>query len=233
MTAARLNAAFQEAGDHGDDAAAAAQVAAEAAGEAAAGAAEDAAGAYTDAAIDALGFPRVMWADDSVVCTFNPLNVSTSVNSQTANQIRLQRVVIQKTGTLHDLAVFVGTASGNVEVAVYDTQATLARLYSSGSVAAAGANAWQIVGDPNLAVTKGQHVFLGFGADNATVTIARQNGNMAAVGLGQMPWDLPGALGSNRKTTTGATSSFPAPATIADGTHTNQAAPTLIIGRIS
>jgi hypothetical protein len=199
--------------------------------QAKADAAEDAAAIYADDAIASAGSIAMPWSD-SVVATFNPLNVSSTLNTQTANELRMVRVVVPKSGRLRDLAVFVGTASGNIEISVYDSQAPLTRISASGAVAAAGSNAWQIVYDPDLPVTRGQVLYLGLGADNNTVTVARVNGNMANAALAQLPFSI-GGLGAAARTTPRALSSFPAPSTIADGSLANLNAATLIVGRIS
>lgn len=91
------------------------------------------------------------------------------------NQMRACRCIVPKAGTLMDLYVNIGTVSGNVKGAVYDTGDALAgsrtALYSGGSVAAAAG--WLKLGDPNIAVTAGQHLDLAVLTDNATVSIAR------------------------------------------------------------
>lgn len=84
------------------------------------------------------------------------------------------RYVVPKTGTLHDLAIYVGTSSGNIEVGILDTTATTRnRLYTTGSIAAPAGNSWRVVGDPALSVTQGDHIDLYMSADNTTVTVMR------------------------------------------------------------
>jgi len=76
------------------------------------------------------------------------------------------RCVVPVTGTLHDITVFNGTVvNGNHNAAVFDTGQASAGSYTplweSGTVAAAGESKPQVVGDPALAVTAGQHLMLG------------------------------------------------------------------------
>jgi hypothetical protein len=204
---------------------------------AAADAAEDAAGVYTDTATAALGYPRITSGNETLVATFDPMTAAQS-STQTANSLRGQRIVIPKTGNLRDLSVFIGATSGNIEAAVYDTgeaaaSTTITRLWASGSVAAGAGNTWQVIGDPNLAVTRGQHLFLTFGADNSTVTVARGPGNFVNAAFATYPFDLNGSGLQVRRHTFNATTAFTAPATIATGSLNTQNNPTLIIGRIS
>jgi len=101
--------------------------------------------------------------------------INTTQAIGTAFRAFFQRVIIPKTGTLHDLAIFNGsTVAGNHNVAVYDTGDASAGhytpLWSSGSVAATGTNSWQVVGDPALSVTAGQQLLLSFMNDSTTTT---------------------------------------------------------------
>lgn len=82
------------------------------------------------------------------------------------------------TGTLRDVMIYVQTSSGNVSASIYSVGvggADRTRLWASGSVPC-GPQGWQIVGDPQLAVTEGQLITLGMGADNATATFMRFDG---------------------------------------------------------
>jgi hypothetical protein len=89
-----------------------------------------------------------------VVPIGNPaIIVASQTASPSANQAWGVRVVIPVTGTLHDIAVYVSTNSGTVDVGVYDTAATTrTRLYHSGTVTPGGTG-WRIIGDPALAVS--------------------------------------------------------------------------------
>jgi hypothetical protein len=83
----------------------------------------------------------------------------------TAFRAFFARCIVPVTGTLHDITVFNGTVvNGNHNAAVFDTGQAEAghytSLWESGSVAAAGENKPQVVGDPALAVTAGQHLML-------------------------------------------------------------------------
>jgi hypothetical protein len=125
-----------------------------------------------------------------VVPMLTDSTIPNTVANTTSNVIRLVRVVIPRTGTLHDVSVFVGTASGNLIAVVYDTGDALAGsrtlLWQSASTAAAGASVWQVVGDPALAVTAGQQLDLGIMADNGTVTLGKGLAPTAA-GAVQLP----------------------------------------------
>lgn len=71
------------------------------------------------------------------------LGFTTSLANTTTNTIRAARMVAPFSGTLYDLSVFVGTASGNISAAIYDSGTTRSLLYNCGSTAMAGTNAWQ------------------------------------------------------------------------------------------
>jgi hypothetical protein len=83
----------------------------------------------------------------------------------TAKKAIVARCVVPRSGTLHDITVFnAGVVDGNHNVAVFDTgQAAAGKytpLWESGSVAAAGENLPQVVGDPALAVNLGDELLL-------------------------------------------------------------------------
>jgi hypothetical protein len=72
------------------------------------------------------------------------------------------------------LSVFIGTASGNVDVGIYSSDGTtLTRLVSSGSTAAAGASAVQTITVASAALVPSFSYYLAVAPDNATVTIGR------------------------------------------------------------
>jgi hypothetical protein len=129
------------------------------------------------------------------------------------------RVVVPKTGTLRDFAVYVGTTSGNLIGAIYDTGDTTTtvrtKLWDSGSVAAG--SGWQILGDPALAVTAGQQLDFMMLADNTTVALGRSTpvtNNLAS----QLPnafVAVPGAA-LPKLAWAATTAGFAAPSTIAE-----------------
>lgn len=103
-----------------------------------------------------------------------------SVFNPTSGVIYGCRVIVPKTGILHDLAVYHGTSSGNHRAGIYDTGDSSAgnrsSLYDSGSVAMNGtAGVWQVLGDPSLRVVRGQHLDFVVTVDNATATIGRKS----------------------------------------------------------
>jgi hypothetical protein len=101
-----------------------------------------------------------------------------AATSGAANMMKVNRYVVRKTGTLKDVCVYVGgTASGNLRAAVFDvgvaTTAVYTRLWDGSSVAAA-ANSWVNLGDPDLAVTAGDHLVLGFVTSDNVCQLGRQ-----------------------------------------------------------
>ena len=118
--------------------------------------------------------------------------ITTTTAIGTAFKAVLVRVVIPKTGTLHDVSVYNGTTvSGNHNVAVYDTgnasAGSYTPLWSSGSVAASGTSAWQVVGDPALSVTAGQQLMLAFMNDGTTSTIGFDASGYVSGTAAQLP----------------------------------------------
>jgi hypothetical protein len=148
----------------------------------------------------------------------------------TANQARFVRVTIPKTGNLRDLAVFVGGQSGNVDIGVYSTASTRVRLYSSGSVACPAANAWRIIGDPNIAVTQGDLLDFAFACDNASAAFAR-------IAMMSSTYIFPAGFltggGATPKIAGIMGGAFPLPSTVAEGSISDTVSAISIIGRIS
>lgn len=95
----------------------------------------------------------------------------------TANQAYLVRVRVAKPLTISTLTFFVGTASGNVDAGIYQSDGTtLTRLAAAGSTAAAGASATQTLTlSAPVTLQPGIDYYIAFAADNATVTIARNS----------------------------------------------------------
>lgn len=84
------------------------------------------------------------------------------------------RIIIPIDGTLHDIAVYVATSAGNLDVGILDTTApTRTRLYHSGAVACPAATGWKIVADPNMAVSAGDQYDLVVGISSTTAALAR------------------------------------------------------------
>src|SRR4051812_37688642 len=95
----------------------------------------------------------------NVAAALNPLAIG-GVGTNSANTVRGQRVVIQQSGTLHDLAVLVTiTSGGTLDLIIYNTASPRVRLWHSGAVAVPAVpspNVWQIIGDPAMAVVIGE-----------------------------------------------------------------------------
>lgn len=168
---------------------------------------------------------------DTFVCGIHPTLFSGVSNVGGANGGKSLRVVVPKTGNLRDVAVYVGVSSGNVDVGVYSTASTRAKLWSSGSVACPAANGWGIVGDPNLAVTAGQQLDLWLSCDNTTATFGRVFVTNAAQST--LPTGFWPANGAEPKINGQANSVFPLPSTIAEASITNNSYNIALIARVS
>lgn len=84
------------------------------------------------------------------------------------------RFISTRAGTIAGLAMYIGTASGNINVGIYDTGTpSKTRLFQTGNAAfPGGAGQWKEFATPNLAVTLGQHIDLCCVADNNTAQVA-------------------------------------------------------------
>lgn len=119
----------------------------------------------TGAAGASSGFP-------GLVAPFSPLLISTT-RAGGASVVMLTRVVIPKSGTLHDVCVYIGGTHGaSIIAAVYDTGDATAgfrtRLWMGSAVTATANETWLNLGDPALAVTAGQQLELGFTMNDGT-----------------------------------------------------------------
>lgn len=153
------------------------------------------------------------------------------------NVLRGNRYVCKKAGQLRDVAVYLGGLSGNLIVAVYDTgqatSGTRTKLWDTGVLASGGfsANTWNIIGDPNIAVTEGQQVDIGVICDNATMTIGRLA--LAAAGSGILPTGFGGVTTATPKAGwTHSPGSHTAPATIAEAGFAGSGQVTAIMARV-
>lgn len=155
----------------------------------------------------------------------------------TANFVFAVRVVVPKTGVLHDLSLYVSTASGNAIGAVYDTGDTTSgkrtALWSGSSTSLGATNGvWINLGDPNLPVTAGQELDLAFIPDNAVATSLRIAGAAGSDTLPSSFWLVPGgalpklAWSFNQ-------AAFSIPGTINEASCGSNATPVLLIARVA
>lgn len=167
----------------------------------------------------------------ALVAPFDP-RMPLAFVANSANEAFATRVVIPRTGTLRDIAALIGASSGNLDVGVYDTNgATRARLYSSGSIASPGTG-WQILANPNLAVTAGDQLDLVIAADNATVTFGRLI--LATTAQSQLPADFwPTSGGAAPKLAWSRGASFPLPASITEASMAASSRAFCIIARVA
>lgn len=116
-----------------------------------------------------------------VICAISPTQFNSVQTYASAPIIVGARIVIPKTGTLHDISIFLTTAAGNIDVGLYDTAATTRnRVYHSGAAAAPAASAWRVVADPALSVTAGDQYDLAMGISATTCGILRFPGQQNA-----------------------------------------------------
>lgn len=169
-----------------------------------------------------------------MVVPYDPMLVQNNVGVPGANQARGSMVVVPKTGLLRDLYVYNAVQSGNVEGAVYSSEPTRSKLWSGGSIACPGGNAWGYLGDPNLAVEEGDILYFVLAADNTTATFGRAN-HLGASGLNQFPAGFWAGDGGTPKRAVTIASFTPgsAPATIAEADMVLTTFELCIIARIA
>lgn len=151
------------------------------------------------------------------------------------NRLYGVRVTAPRACVLHDLAINVAVASGNVALAIYDTgdttPGTYTRLYTSGSITCpASTSVWSTVGtDPALTLYAGQQLILAMACDNTTASFLKAS----YLGVAQLPTNyMPLVSGNLPKPVFLTTTAFPPPSTITEvnASATGNYVP-LIIGR--
>lgn len=164
-----------------------------------------------------------------------PIFGATQAAWPSANRLYGVRVTVPRACVLHDLAINVAVASGNVALAIYDTgdasAGTYSHLYLSGSqTCPSTTNAWSVVGaDPALSLYAGQQIIIAMACDNTTASFLKTS----YLGVGAFPASYMPCLGTNNpKPLFLATSAFAPPNTIseANASATGNYVP-LIIGR--
>lgn len=132
--------------------------------------------AVTDVAVIGGGGSGAGW-QSGIPGVISATPISQWTNSTTFGSAPLllgARIIIPVSGTLHDIAVYVVTSAGNLDVGILDTVSpTRTRLYHSGAVACPAAGAWRIVADPALAVSAGDQYDLVIGISSTTAAFAR------------------------------------------------------------
>lgn len=166
----------------------------------------------------------------------NDAEVATSTTFTAANQFRGARVIIPKTGTLHDLSVYVQAPSGNVRGAIYDVGATTSairtRVWHGASMSSGAGFSWVNLGDPALAVTVGQHLDFSVGADNGSVSLGRRQ--LQDTNVGKLPANFGTVLGcSFWQGWLYNAGSLSAPASLAESDLVGIGSVTVLIGRIT
>lgn len=163
-----------------------------------------------------------------VAASFDPRHVSDN-DGGAANDMIGCRVVVPTTGTLHDLTIYISTSAGNIDVGIYSTAATRARLYSTGSIACPAGGGWRNVGDPALAVTAGdQYDFCV--AQSAGATFGSRRFTSSGVATLPVAYTL-GQVGLAILSYTKGTS-FPLPATFTEASVTASGIILCIMARV-
>lgn len=167
-----------------------------------------------------------------------PLLLVGSAVAATSNNVWGTRVIIPKTGTLHDISIYVtATAAENINAGVYDTDDASAGnrslLWSSGSQAVGASAGWRVIGDPALAVKQGQQLDFAFVTSATTATF--QKISLTAAAVASLPTNyLPASGGAPPVLSwTFNVGSFTLPATITDANCAPNVTVFPLIGRIA
>jgi len=156
------------------------------------GAAVDTAGtaaaerAAAEAAVPRAGIPSIL-----TPITLENLAITATAAIGVAFRGLFQRAIVRKTGILKSLWVLNGTTvAGSTRAAVTDLGVTTPEkytfLYEGAEVVMAGAEVWQKLGEPNLAVTRGQELLLGIMTSSTTATFGK-NAAYANAGAAELP----------------------------------------------
>lgn len=175
--------------------------------------------------------PFSPFAYPSLVATMMPQHARDNIGVPTTNHGKGGRVVIPKSGMLRDLSCYINASAGNYDIAVYSCAAPRVRLWSKGSTAVPAVG-WQILGDPNLAVVKGDMLDLIIAlSDTATARIS----GFAGSPTGALPAGfLDGVAALPKLYFLIGTAVLPLPANIAEvDVSGSTGTSVLIIGRIS
>jgi hypothetical protein len=120
------------------------------------------------------------------------------------------RTIITKTGTISDFAIGVASSSGNIDAGIYTFDGTTyTRVWSKGSTACPASNTWTSLGNPGVAVTVGDIIFLCYAQ---TVTAA----TFMFTTLSTTGWLLSPPGVEYPRYAFAKASTFPLPATLAD-----------------
>lgn len=112
----------------------------------------------------------------NILAQADPRNAGNGAQVFTNARVYGQRVIVPRTCTISDIALFMSVSSGNYDVGIYDATVTpRTPLYRKGSTACSTltANTWSVAGTPNLSVTAGQAIDLVCEFDNATAQFLR------------------------------------------------------------
>jgi hypothetical protein len=151
------------------------------------------------------------------------------------------RTIITRAGVLHDLAIYVGTAAGSVEIGILSTDTPTRKiLYKTGYVAVPTSHAWQIVGDPALPVQVGEMYDISIALSSSSCLVfwigGLVNSGSTDAQSGILPANfVPAPLGAPPKLTwTDVVSPRPygATTTVDEASLTGQVGVPLVIGRI-
>lgn len=131
-----------------------------------------------------------------------PLAAGGTAATLAANTAYLAKVRVSRPVRITQMSYLVGTASGNVDLGVYQSNGTtLTRMGSTGSTAAAGSSVIQTIAlTATVWINPGVDYYLGIAPDNGTVSIGRVTPNSVVTTLGRRAVSI--------------ATSFPLPATI-------------------
>ena len=114
-------------------------------------------------------------------------DAATGVSTFAANTVVVTRFRVFAPISVNQATVFIGTASGNIDIGVWrSNETTLTLLTSTGSTAAAGTNATQTIALLSaVTLLPGIDYYAGCVPNNATVTFGRAAVNAAFSTLGK------------------------------------------------
>lgn len=131
-----------------------------------------------------ISYTSPIGGDQGLIIEPNPAVVFSSIGTVVQNAALMVKFRLSKPALISKIAIFVGTAAGNLDVGVYSLiGSTYTMLGHSGATAAAGTNAIQeLTMLANISLAPGIDYWATFASDSATVQILRQSMGAAAAG---------------------------------------------------
>jgi hypothetical protein len=181
--------------------------------------------------------PGLGYLPSDLVAPYDP-RLARDTFTVSSNFVFAVRVIVPRTGILHDLNLYVSTpASANAIGAVYDTGDTTvgkrtALWVGTSTGLGASSNVYINLGDPALPVVSGQQLDLAVVLSSASVVLARMSSFTNANSLPASFWVSTGGA-SPKLAWSNNVGSFSVPVTVSEANCNANVNPILLIARVA